>query len=129
MAPGGGEEAGCVEDGGLADGESGIEGFEVGVVVGGGAGGEGDVGLGGGGVPDGGGDLGGVGFVAGRGAVAEEALEEGVGAGEAGGTISMANGNEDIILTVVPEHGTARLFASGSPLLLRRRRQENAEMV
>jgi len=87
-----------VEDGRLADGEGGIDCFEVGVVVGagtdaqlgvldvvGGAGGEGDVGLGGGGVPGGGIDFRGVGFVAGHGAVAREAVEEGVGSGEARG--------------------------------------------
>ena len=36
---GGAEEAGGGEDGGLADGEGGFEGFEVGVVVGAGPGG------------------------------------------------------------------------------------------
>ena len=51
-----------------------------------------------------------------------ESFQEGVGDGEAGGTISMANPNEHIILIVVPEPGSALLLASGCLLLRRRRR-------
>ncbi len=37
-------------------------------------------------------------------------------------TLSLASGDQDIILTIVPEPGSALLLASGSLLLLRRRR-------
>ncbi len=41
-------------------------------------------------------------------------------------TLSLANGNQDIILTIVPEPGSALLLASGSLLLMRRRRQSRS---